>query len=788
MDLLPLSLQQGYSYLKKEFQTSSNLYEGFGIKDEQDAAVLLQQQIGAETTALQSDTDILVNREIANANTIDPKKNPYIGKNWFLADGKTMVYVTNMSYVKMYPSDITGILQKAYADPSKIFPSMTPFMKKFPKLPLPTDTSKYLPSSITIDVIKNAKVGDKIYKNKSPAYNLYAGSSVSNLSIGYEGSNVQVTTNWFIPTGKGIGCYNATDKSLTILKKDKSNISSNDCSILAANAGDKFYGISYYDNILGKTGSQNICYGTNSNTSTYNTNVSNTSTLTLLKSYPPSASTIKIESTTKAVKYHDKWGRTKYKNVTTNKTVKVPQVLTGVYSCMITPTGGIAVYNTTATCNSTYILGKNEGIGMAGPTGMGCCVTYLQPSIGFKNSLQNNSATDPTSLKYLSLYDDGTVALGHTIANMISKNGTTNTNYIKINDVGSSSTMKVTPNFFQSNNSNANVATYLNYSKNISSTPDQTQITSKNYMTSADILVVGQSISSPKASVIIKLESSGLLNIYATNISSNCANGIGNKNTTGIGLNMMDLPMHPEVMGFIGYVDFDAVLHPYTNNNLKDSNNPNWLKIPIMPVDSVIWSDFKQGGLMSNSIPTTITEDNSALNAAMQLVRNDLVTNTSNLASINGDIANGTENTKELVNNINAKSGQYAQNQQNIDNYNKLINEGFQNLNILPNNSIGMNFQEGYRVSELDNVVKDSSIVTNQGIISYTLWTIIATLILIFTIELLSGKKNPVGWFYISIALFIIISNFLFKEYTIYINTLIILFIIIRNKLLYANI
>ena len=114
----------------------------------------------------------------------------------------------------------------------------------------------------------------------------------------------------------------------------------------------------------------------------------------------------------------------------------------------------------------------------------------------------------------------------------------------------------------------------------------------------------------------------------------------------------------------------------------------------------------------------------------------------------------------------------YKENAQKILTYSKSMN-----------GRIKANTLEGYTNNDnTDNIVSDSNIVSTQGIYSYIIWSVIATVTVIITIELFTNERNTPLWKLVFLSVIIIIMNGLFREYALLVNILIVLMFVIMKK------
>ena len=117
----------------------------------------------------------------------------------------------------------------------------------------------------------------------------------------------------------------------------------------------------------------------------------------------------------------------------------------------------------------------------------------------------------------------------------------------------------------------------------------------------------------------------------------------------------------------------------------------------------------------------------------------------------------------------------YKENAQKILTYSKSMN---------PRRKNDSQTLEGFNVlnNNIDYMVSDSNIVSTQGIYSYIIWSVIATVTVIITIELFTNERNTPLWKLVFLSVIIIIMNGLFREYALLVNILIVLMFVIMKK------
>ena len=90
---------------------------------------------------------------------------------------------------------------------------------------------------------------------------------------------------------------------------------------------------------------------------------------------------------------------------------------------------------------------------------------------------------------------------------------------------------------------------------------------------------------------------------------------------------------------------------------------------------------------------------------------------------------------------------------------------------------------EGYENLFLDNIVSDSTINSTQRIYSYIIWSIIATILVLITINLFLNNEGSTLKIVLIVSIIIILMNALFREYALLVNILIIVMFIFLSKM-----
>lgn len=232
-----------------------------------------------------------------------------------------------------------------------------------------------------------------------------------------------------------------------------------------------------------------------------------------------------------------------------------------------------------------------------------------------------------------------------------------------------------------------------------------------------------------------------------------------------------------KMMSATGYT---AYLKSTTLDTTKINSSCN-SQDPI-PIDTIQWEHYLKGLPMTPETTCSITKLETLQNktiddlkAQLTDVSNQLIDKLNNLELKNNSMNNQMDSEGQQIR-IDVKK--YKENAQKILSYSKMPNKKRQK--IMPQNNT--NNLEGYENAFIDNIVADSNIVSTQGIYSYIIWSVIATVIVIITIELFTNERNTPLWKLVFLSVIIIIMNGLFHEYALLVNILIVLMFVIRKK------
>ena len=224
---------------------------------------------------------------------------------------------------------------------------------------------------------------------------------------------------------------------------------------------------------------------------------------------------------------------------------------------------------------------------------------------------------------------------------------------------------------------------------------------------------------------------------------------------------------------------FTSILKTNTVDKTKINSSCN-SQDPIS-IDTIQWEHYQKGALMTPDTTCSITKLETLQNKTMDDLKIQLAEVSSQLVeklnkievknnSLNTQMDSGGKQIK-----IDVKK--YKENAQKILSYSKMPNK---KRPITQQNNT--NTLEGYENAFINNIVSDSNIVSTQGIYSYIIWSIIATVTVIITIELFTNERNTPLWKLVFLSVIIVIMNSLFHEYALLVNILIVIMFVVRKK------
>jgi len=223
----------------------------------------------------------------------------------------------------------------------------------------------------------------------------------------------------------------------------------------------------------------------------------------------------------------------------------------------------------------------------------------------------------------------------------------------------------------------------------------------------------------------------------------------------------------------------------YGNSSILKTNNVDTTQInstcnkqsPI-GIDTIQWEHYLKGLPMTKDTKCSIGKLESLQGKTIADLKSQLTDVSSKLI----DKLNKIEDKNNKMNaqmdtggkQIRIDVKKYKDNAQKILTYSKSMN---------PRRKNGSQTLEGYTNNDnTDNIVSDSNIISNQGVYSYIIWSVIATVSVIITIELFTNERNTPLWKLVFLAVVIIIMNGLFHEYALLVNIIIVLMFVIRKK------
>ena len=339
--------------------------------------------------------------------------------------------------------------------------------------------------------------------------------------------------------------------------------------------------------------------------------------------------------------------------------------------------------------------------------------------------------------------------------------------------------------------------------------PNMTATNSKyglNYMTSStgdldtttdQVLYPGDFIASTTGTTYLIMQEDGNLVLYTTTVTTNCSiiNNIKNIYGGGIGANAiynLNEVAYPAAMGKFGYVDPGSNLLEYPtsmiNNNIPNPDSS--CNTKVVNIDSVQWLNYLKGALMMPTTQCSVkaltnpqTEQITSLRQQLADVSTQLIQKLNSLETQNDTLNTqiNTENTTLLQN-----AEQYKINAEKILAYSKQMPQvGGGNGQVGGGNGQveGNGKVEGYENLFLDNIVSDSTINSTQRIYSYIIWSIIATILVLITINLFLNNEGSTLKIVLIVSIIIILMNALFREYALLVNILIIVMFIFLSKM-----
>ena len=216
-----------------------------------------------------------------------------------------------------------------------------------------------------------------------------------------------------------------------------------------------------------------------------------------------------------------------------------------------------------------------------------------------------------------------------------------------------------------------------------------------------------------------------------------------------------------------------------TNTVDKTQINSTCNKQSPIGIDTIQWEHYLKGLPMTKDTKCSIGKLESLKGKTIADLKSQLTDVSSKLI----DKLNKIEDKNNKMNaqmdvggkQIRIDVKKYKENAQKILTYSKSMN---------PRRKNDSQTLEGFNVlnNNIDYMVSDSNIVSTQGIYSYIIWSVIATVTVIITIELFTNERNTPLWKLVFLSVIIIIMNGLFREYALLVNILIVLMFVIMKK------
>jgi Asp-tRNA(Asn)/Glu-tRNA(Gln) amidotransferase C subunit len=206
-----------------------------------------------------------------------------------------------------------------------------------------------------------------------------------------------------------------------------------------------------------------------------------------------------------------------------------------------------------------------------------------------------------------------------------------------------------------------------------------------------------------------------------------------------------------------------------------------------IPIDTIQWEHYLKGLPMTPDTKCSITKLESLQNKTIDDLKIQLSDVSSQLVEkLNKiEVKHNSMNTQMDTGGkqIRIDVKKYKENAQKILSYSKMPTKKRSNpqQNNTPANT-NTNTLEGYENAYINNIVADSNINSTQGVYSYIIWSVIATVTVIITIELFTNERNTPLWKLVFLSVIIVIMNSLFCEYALLVNILIVIMFVVRKK------
>jgi hypothetical protein len=229
---------------------------------------------------------------------------------------------------------------------------------------------------------------------------------------------------------------------------------------------------------------------------------------------------------------------------------------------------------------------------------------------------------------------------------------------------------------------------------------------------------------------------------------------------------------------------YNSILKTKTLDTTKINSSCN-SQDPI-PIDTIQWEHYLKGLPMTPETTCSITKLETLQNKTIDDLKIQLADVSSQLVEkLNKiEVKNNSMNSQMDAGGqqIRIDVKKYKENAQKILSYSKMPNKKRQKIMPQNNTNTNTNNLEGYENAFIDNIVADSNIVSTQGIYSYIIWSVIATVTVIITIELFTNERNTPLWKLVFLSVIIVIINGLFREYALLVNILIVIMFVIKKK------
>ena len=740
-----MSLGQGqlYKFLQKQFK--KNISEGMTSTGPD-----LIKKISATSSELKTIQNNMMDSITNYGHSINKKDNPYLGQNIQFGPNGPLAYVTDRANLKWYNSvDDYYKINGKNGCPTNIIQITDP---KFPA-PLNLQLGQLTKSNPILTIGNPMTVGQ---------------------SCGYEGANVRVTNYINNPTSTLLGCYNSSPDGLpgetipsnmTEFLGTVHNNHVNSCSRMAANKGYQYFGLTNTPNswITKCFGSNDLTKATsfgnsdnciaNSDTEYIGESTNNSMGIYQINEWISSENMGKIgyvDDDTNLSEYPTSMITYTYttNDGIGNKIIGLPDI-PGWQQNIKTLADAQQIANTNPKCTqivSVTMLGQGQGQGQGTQTWY---QFYSGNSTTFRTTQNNNVQTYKTYIKTTNINSDTSCSK-------------------KILNIDTDRWNNYTITGQQMNPSTKCGISNILYGNDTNTDNTNTDITGPTIIEGLKIKIpktkIKISIPMPKISIPIPAPKNIINDIgkgidkgiseIKKNVTADNIKGISKEIFDKLPATIKNLPATflNKVTASKPFKQMLKHLPPNVRKSIFPQKKTKHQQINQVKHDSRL-SPILQAQLLQDSI--LLDQENKKNLDANNIAMATAATQSSQIPGIQNKIDDNNDATKLWLGDKEGKADKEGK------------REGYSNMT----------------GAEMNNILQDSYISVNYGIYTYLLWNIIATIILLITIEVLSGRKWSGLRTFITWIIIIITCNVLFQYYSIPVNILVLIFYILYKKL-----